>query len=160
PGRGGDGARLARYTHADLVGDFITLLDRLQVSQSYVFGSAFGSMIALAAMHKHPGRLPRGIVQGGFARRPLGSAAALLASFARYMPGRQGELPFREAILRRVHYGPFAGREPGLWNYLVNRWGLPPFAATGRMSLLLHRLDLRPLLPEIRQPVLLVCGDR
>jgi pimeloyl-ACP methyl ester carboxylesterase len=156
----GDGARLARYTHACLVADLFTLLDRLRVSQSYVFGSAFGSTIALAAMHKAPERLPRGIVQGGFARRPLGSAAGLLASFARYVPGRQGELPFREVILRRVHHGPFAGRDPGFWDYLVNRWGLPPFAALGRMSLLLHRLDLRPLLAEIRQPVLLVCGDR
>jgi pimeloyl-ACP methyl ester carboxylesterase len=160
PAGGGDGARLARYTHADLVADLFTLLDRLQVSQSYVFGSAFGSTIALAAMLRHPGRLPRGILQGGFARRRLRAAAALLASFARYVPGRQVEIPFREAILRRVHHGPFAGREPGLWSYLVNRWGLPPFAAMGRMSLLLHRLDLRPLLPEIRQPVLIICGDR
>ena len=28
-----------------------------------------------------------------------------------------------------------------------------------RRALLLHRVDLRPLLPAIRQPVLLVCGS-
>ncbi len=160
PSGWGDGARLARYKHADLVADLIALLDHLRISQSYVFGSSFGSTIALAAMHKHPGRLPRGILQAGFAHQPLGSAAVLLASFARYLPWRQGVLPFREAILRRVHQSPFAEREPDLWNYLVSRWALPPFASLGRLTLLLHLLDLRQLLPEIRQPVLLLCGDR
>ena len=32
-------------------------------------------------------------------------------------------------------------------------------AAVAHGALLLHRLDLRPILAGIRQPVLLVCGD-
>src|SRR5262245_57314121 len=52
----GDGARIGRYTHADLVADLLALLDHLQIEQSYLFGSSFGSTIALAAMHRHPGR--------------------------------------------------------------------------------------------------------
>ena len=31
--------------------------------------------------------------------------------------------------------------------------------AVARRAVILHRLDLRKVLPEIRQPVLLVCGD-
>ena len=32
-------------------------------------------------------------------------------------------------------------------------------AAVAQCAVTLHRLDLRPLLPSIRQPVLLICGD-
>ncbi len=155
----GDGARLTRYTHAHLVEDALALLDHLQAGQSYVYGSSFGSTIALAALHDHPRRLPRGILQGGFARRPLARSELLLAGVARSLPGRAGLVPFRTALLRRNHRPPFAGREPDLLEYLLTRWGQAPSAALGHRALLLHRLDLRPLLPEIRQPVLLVCGE-
>src|SRR5262245_23689709 len=67
----GDGARLARVSHADLVADAFALLDHLGIAQSYLFGSSFGSTIALAAMHENPGRTPRAILHGGFAWRPL-----------------------------------------------------------------------------------------
>ena len=60
----------------------------------------------------------------------------------------------------RSHAEPFAGREPALWDYFLTRWGTPPIAAVARRALLLHQLDLRPSLPRIPQPVLLVCGDR
>src|SRR5262249_47358479 len=43
PAGRGDGARWGRYRHADLVADALTLLDHLQVRQSYVLGSSFGS---------------------------------------------------------------------------------------------------------------------
>jgi pimeloyl-ACP methyl ester carboxylesterase len=160
PAGEGDGARLPSYRHAGLVADLFALLDNLGVRQSYVFGSSFGSTIALAALARGTQRLPRGILQGGFARRPLAAAEVLLASFARYWPGRQRALPFRAGVLRRTHFGPFAGREPELWDYFLKRWGMPPFRAMGLRARLLHGLDLRPLLPQIRQPVLLVCGDR
>src|SRR5262245_28401189 len=42
PGGVGDGARLGRYRHADLVADLFALLDHLGVRQGYLFGSSFG----------------------------------------------------------------------------------------------------------------------
>jgi pimeloyl-ACP methyl ester carboxylesterase len=155
----GDGARLAGYRHADLVEDVWALLDHLGARQSYVFGSSFGSTIALAALHHKPECLPRGILQGGFAHRPLAPVSFLLASFARYWPGGAALLPFRPALLRRAHFGPFAGREAELWDFMLTRWGRPRIAALGQRARMLHRLDLRPLLPHIRQPVLLICGE-
>ena len=159
PAGAGDGARLRRYTHAHLVEDAFALLDHVGAARSYVLGSSFGSTIALAAMHQRPERLPRGILQGGFARRPLGSRELFLARLACYLPGRHRAMPLRAAMLERVPRAPFAGRDPEAWEYLVLRWGLTPFRALGRLALMLHRLDLRPILPEIRQPVRLVCGD-
>jgi pimeloyl-ACP methyl ester carboxylesterase len=155
----GDGARLRRYTHAGLVQDFWALLDRLGIGESYVFGSSFGSTIALAALHAQPERLKRGILQGGFAYRPLRRGELFLCRLGRYLPGSLRALPRREAAFRRVHHAAFARRSLEHWRFFLAQTGSPPIRALAYQALLLPRLDLRPLLAGIRQPVLLVCGD-
>jgi pimeloyl-ACP methyl ester carboxylesterase len=155
-----DAARLSRYAHGALVEDFFALLDHLELAQSYVLGSSFGGTIALAALHAQPQRLPRAVVQGAFARRPLAPAEVLLARLARYWPGSMRLLPFRGAILRRNHHAPFVSLPADVWDYFLARSNDAPMAAVAHRALLLHRADLRALLPEIRQPVLVVCGDR
>ena len=155
----GDRARVWEYRHHHLVADLFALLDHLGLPQSYVFGSSFGSTITLAAAHQQPKRLPRVILQGGFARRPLYRAELLLARIARYLPGIMGGLPFRERLIRRALCGPFAGRPAEAWQYCLECTATPPVSATGYHALILNRVDLRPILPEIRQPVLLLCGE-
>jgi 3-oxoadipate enol-lactonase len=159
PAGGGDGARLSGYRHADFVADLFALLDHVGARQSYLFGSSFGATIALAALHARPERFPRAVLQGGFARRPLASAEILLARFARYWPGPMRRLPFRSNLLRVAHGEPFAVRPPEVWNYYLARCGAPPMATVARRALVVHQLDLRPILSKIPQPVLLVCGD-
>jgi pimeloyl-ACP methyl ester carboxylesterase len=154
-----DGARLGRYRHADYVADVFALLDHLGARRSYLLGASFGSTIALAALRAAPERLPRGILVCGFAHRRLAPAELLLARLARYWPGPACRLPFRGSLLRRTHFGPFAGRGPEVWDYFLRRWGSPPLAAVARRAAVLHGVDLRPVLPEIRQPVLLICGE-
>jgi pimeloyl-ACP methyl ester carboxylesterase len=160
PMGGSDGARLGRYKHNDLVADLFALLDHLRIEQVYLYGSSFGSTIALAAMHATRERLPRAVLQGGFALRPLARAELVLARMARYWPGRMRVLPFRVKALRRMHYDPFAKCEPELWDHFLEYTGSVPIATLARHALLLHRTDLRPILGHIRQPVLMICGDR
>jgi pimeloyl-ACP methyl ester carboxylesterase len=159
PAGGNDGANLRQYTHDRLVADVFALLDHLAISQSYVLGSSFGSTIALGALRARPERLPRAVLQGGFAWRPLAPAEVLLARLAKYWPGTLRLLPFRKAILRRNHYASFAHRTPDVWDYFLVRSNTPPMAAAAHRALLIHQIDLRPILAEIRQPVLLICGD-
>jgi len=154
-----DGAHLGRYHHADLVADLFALIDHLDLRQPYLFGSSFGSTIALAAMHEQGRRFPRAILQGGFARRPLAIAEVMLASWARYWPSTMHHVPWREEILRQSHYQAFAAREPEIWQYFLDREGDIPIEAVARRALILHQTDLRHLLPSITQPVMLVCGD-
>jgi pimeloyl-ACP methyl ester carboxylesterase len=156
----GDGARLRRYRHADLVEDALALLDHLAIRQSYVLGSSFGGTVALALLEARPERFPRGILQGSFAHRPLRPGQVRLAWLLRGVPVRARWMPFRRAEVRREHGGPFAGRPADHWDFFLGRWTTPPIRAVARRALLLHRLDLRPLLGRIRQPVLLVYGDR
>jgi pimeloyl-ACP methyl ester carboxylesterase len=156
----GDRAWLDRYTHADLTADVFALLDHLSIPRTYVFGSSFGSTISLAAMHTKPDRLPRAVIQGGFAWRPLARAERMLARAACHWPGTMRWIPFRTKALRLAHHGPFAACPPEIWDYFLNYTGLIPIATLARHALLLHATDLRPILPAIRQPVLMVCGDR
>lgn len=154
-----DGARLVGYRHVDLVADLLALMDHLGLAQSYLYGSSFGSTVALVAMRQAPRRFPRGVLQGGFARRPLAPAELLLAAFGRWWPWPMARLPGRVPALRYSHYAPFLRRAPEFWDYLLERYGIPPMRAVAHRAYLLHHLDLRPLLPHIQPPVLLICGE-
>jgi pimeloyl-ACP methyl ester carboxylesterase len=160
PSGRGDRARLGEYRHGDLVNDLFALLDHLELKQSYCFGSSFGSTIALAAARLQPHRLPRLVLQGGFAHRPLVRAELLLARVTCFLPGSMRHLPFRQRILERAHFEPFTTLPPEVWQTFLEWTGETPIAAAARQALVLNRVDLRPILADIRQPVLLVCGDR
>jgi pimeloyl-ACP methyl ester carboxylesterase len=155
-----DGARLATYTHAQLVSDLWSLLGHLGIEQSYLLASSFGGTIALQALRQQPRRLPRAVLQGGLAHRPLRRAELLVAHLARLLPGRLAWVPGRGRLLRLINQGLFDDRPPEVWEYFLECSGQPRIRAVAWQALLLHRLDLRPILPDVRQPILLVCGDR
>jgi pimeloyl-ACP methyl ester carboxylesterase len=104
--------------------------------------------------------LLRGVLQGGMAYRPLRRAERWLSWLARFLPGPAARIPRREKILELVHSRAFADRPPEVWSAYVRWTGQARLAALGHQVRWLHRLDLRPVLPGVRQPVLLVCGDR
>jgi pimeloyl-ACP methyl ester carboxylesterase len=154
-----DGANLPRYRHADYVADVFALLDHLGSRTTYLFGSSFGSTMALVAMHGAPARFPRVVLQGGFAHRPLAWAEVMLASWARWWPGAMHRLPGRLTILERGHRLPFTERPRQFWDCFLERSGAPPMRAVAHRARVLHQLDLRELLPRIAQPTLLICGE-
>ena len=154
-----DGAHLMTYRHADHVADLFALLDHLSIRQCFLFGASFGSTIALAALHDQPRRFSRAILQGGFARRPLAHAEVFAASFARFLPGRLIHLPFVRQVLEHENREPFREREPDVWDFFLAQNLSIPLSAFAARALLIHRLDLRPILPTIAQPMLMVCGD-
>lgn len=156
----GDGARLMTYRHTDHVADLFALLDHLSIRACILLGASFGSTIALAALHAEPRRFARAILQGGFARRRLAPAEVLAASFARFLPGRMAHLPYARQVLAHSQRAPFEDREPEVWDFFVAQNLRIPLRAFAARALLIHRLDLRPILPTIKQPVLMVCGDR
>ena len=156
----GDGAHLMTYRHADLTSDLLALLDHLRIRDCALLGFSFGSTIALSALQRQPGRFSRAILQGGFAHRPLARAEVLLASCGRFWPGRLAQVPLVRRILYRNHHEPFLACEPAVWDFFLERHLRVPLRAFASRVLMVHRADLRPILPAIGQPVLLVCGDR
>jgi pimeloyl-ACP methyl ester carboxylesterase len=154
-----DGANLRRYTHADLVADLWSLLDHLGVRQSYVFGSSLGAAVALAALRERPERLPRAVLHAPLVCKPLRWTERVSAWLMSHWPGSMASLPFRTRLLHELHRAPFAGQPPEVWDFFHAYSGAIPIRAVGRQARLLHRLDLRPLLGDVRQPVLLLAGD-
>ena len=155
----GDGARLDRITHNDLAADALALLDHLGERQGSMVGFSFGSTIALAALHASPERWTRAILPSGFAHRRLAPAEILVARLARHWQAPMRVLPFGEVVLRRNHFAIFASRPPEVWRFFLERYGSTPIAAVAHRACLIHPLDLRPILPAIQQPILLVTGD-
>jgi pimeloyl-ACP methyl ester carboxylesterase len=156
----GDRARLGAYKHADFTADLIALLDHLRIDQVDLLGSSFGSTISLRSLSDHPARFRRGILQGGFARRPLLAIERGLARLGRYWPWRMGELPIREWVMTKLEAAQFVGCPPEIFRFLLDNSGLTPIRAAARRALLLDQLDLRSRLPRIPHPVLLIGGDR
>jgi pimeloyl-ACP methyl ester carboxylesterase len=155
-----DGSCLKRYTHADLVEDVWALLDHVGAKQSYVFASSFGSTVALAAMKSQPHRVPRAILHAAVAHKPMTRTERFCAWLMSHLPGTMGLLPLRRRLISRLHHAPFADLPPELWEYFLSQGESIPIRAVGRRVRTLHRIDLRPILNQIRQPVLLVCGAR
>lgn len=155
-----DDCRYGAYRHEHHADDLVTLLDHLHVPAADVVGSSFGSTVTLRALHRHPARFRRAVLQGGFARRPLDRVERGLSRLARYWPGRIKAMPFRERVMNRLDGSQFVGCPPELYQFLLACSGETPIRAAARRALILDQLDLRPLLPAIPHPVLMIGGDR
>jgi pimeloyl-ACP methyl ester carboxylesterase len=155
-----DDANLGPYRHADFAHDLVALLDHLQLNEVDLLGSSFGSTVALRTAVTYPARLRRVVLQGGFARRPLIRAERGLARLGRYWPWRMGDLPIRESVMRRFEAHAFVTAPPEVFDFLIHNSGRTPVRAAAGRALLLDKLDLRPMLPRVRQPVLMIGGDR
>lgn len=156
-----DGAALGRYTFREYVADLLALLDHLGHRRAAVVGSSFGSPIALSALAAHPDRFAAAALQGGFARRPLARAEAQAARLGRFLPGWVGSWPaVHAAVQERGAAALFRSVPPAVWGFFLRSTGNVPCRAVALRGLTLAGTDLRPLLPAVRTPLLLVGGDR
>ncbi len=155
-----DSANLGMYKHPHFVADLVALLDHLGIEKADLSGSSFGTTIALRALATHPGRFRRGVLQGGFACRPLARIERGLSRLGRYWAGRTGVLPGWRAAMGRLEGQGFAHCPPELFRFLLACSGDTPIRAAARRTLIIDTLDLRPLLPAIPHPVLMIGGDR
>jgi pimeloyl-ACP methyl ester carboxylesterase len=160
PGLKGDGANLWRTTHDNLVDSLFALLDHLNLPRAYVLGSSFGTTVVLRALRRHPERIPRAILQGGFAHRPLRRIEWWLSWLARILPGRTARMPKREKVLGALHLKTFEGRGEEWWRAYLDWTGVVPISTLCHQAQMIHRLDLRADLPHIRQPVLILVGEK
>ncbi|MFO0937332.1 MAG: alpha/beta hydrolase [Gemmataceae bacterium] len=155
-----DRCRFRAYRHEHQVEDLAVVLDRLGLPHVDLFGSSFGSTIALRFMATHPHRVRRTVLQGGFARRPLGRIERGAARLARYWPGLMSDLVVRPLVMKRIDQPQFQTAAPEIYRFFLKCSGAIPIEAASRRGLIIHRLDLRRLLPRIPHPVLMIGGDR
>ena len=155
-----DGSAIGRYTHRDYVADLLALLDHLGAARAAVVGSSFGSTITLAALAAAPHRFTHGVLQGGFARRPLAWWQHLLAQNIRFWPGYQGDWPvIHDTIMGRVEGSLKAHVPPEVWRFFLANHGRTPLRAAAVRTLTIGATDLRPVLPTLAVPLLQLGGD-
>lgn len=154
-----DGAKLGRITYEHLVDDLFGLIDHLNVGRAYLFGLSFGSTITLSALCREPRRFPKAVVQGAFAYRRFSAAERMALALGRLLPGTTSRIPLRDTILAYNNKMHFAPEIADRWPYYVEQNGLTPIAALAHRLDLVARLDLRPLLPKIATPILLLQGN-
>jgi len=154
-----DGANLTAYRHRHHVEDLVVLFDHLGNERVDLFGSSYGSTIALRALVEASGRIRRCVLQGGFARRPLRWFERVPARLTRPWPGVIDDVLGRRLVLNRLDRDQFATVHRTAFRLYRDCTGSTPIRALTHRTLLLDRLDLRPALPVIRHPVLMIDGD-
>ena len=155
-----DNASLVRYCHDDHVADLLVFLDHLKLDQLGIVGSSFGSTLSIQAMIAAPDRITRGILQGGFACRPLRLHERSMARLVSFAPGRLRGVPCRKRMTDHHDRPAFVDAPDGAYEYFLECSGATPIRAAVRRARMLDRLDLRDRLPLVHQPVLLIGGDR
>lgn len=155
-----DGAKVSRYSHQDLTDDLFALQDHLNAARCYVYASGFGSTIALHAMQQQPSRFPRAILHGAMASQPSTRSQRMMSWLLSHLPGTLGQTLWKKQFLDKLHYGEFPEAIQDRWQFYVNNVGQIPLSALGWRMRMLHRIDLTEKLSEIKQPVMLVQGDR
>ena len=155
-----DGAALGAYRHRDYAADLFALLDHLKIDRVTLLGSSFGTTVAVRALAMRPERFSRCVLKSAFPRRPLRWYERLGARQGRYWAGRLSELPMRGFAMGRACPATWAVCSPLARDLLLRYNGETPIAAACRRATMLDKLDLRPLLPTVRTPVLLIGGDR
>jgi pimeloyl-ACP methyl ester carboxylesterase len=152
PGFGATPAPPAPWGTAEYVAWVVALLDRLGVERCDVIGHSNGGRIAVVLAASHAGRVRKVVLTGSAGIRPRHTLAYHLRVRGYKVLRAVAEAPAAPAWLRR------AARAR------ADRRGSEDYrAASGVMRGTLVRLvneDVKPWLPRIRSPVLLVWGDR
>jgi len=160
PNGANDGARLVRYRQSDYAADLVTLLDHLKFDRAAVVGSSFGSTIALAALARTPERFTHGVLQNGFAFRPLNRVQRMFAQVARFWPGWFADWPaFHRFVMTHIEHTSISQAPREIAEFHRASSAQTPIAACALRALAIDSVDLRRSLPAIRIPVLLLCGD-
>lgn len=155
-----DHAGMGGYRHPHFAADLIALLDHLELERTYIFASSFGATIALRAVAEHQQRFARAVLQGAFARRPVGPREIVLAQFARYWKGRMRSMPVRTSLKNPKEAPVFDTVPPDRAEFLKENCGAALISTVARIGLLIAKLDLRPILRRIQTPIRLIGGDR
>jgi len=155
----GDSAHLGRITHENLVDDVFGLIEHLRLGRVFLFAMSFGTTVALRALSREPRRFPKAVLQGAFAHRRFTFAERLALAVGRRMPGTVSHLPLRNSILTYNSRAHFPEILEDRWRIYLEQNGLTPVASLAHRVDLVSRLDLRPILPEIPNEILLLHGN-
>lgn len=157
--RQGDGAKMAEDRHEAYPDDLFAMMDHLDDAEAPVASFSFGTTVTVRAMATSS-RIPRAMLIGGFAYRPLSTLERWALGVLRHWPAPTTSAPFEKMVSRYNHGPELDAREPGLIDFLIEENQKVRIGTTAAQILAVSRVDIRPLLRQVRQPVLVIHGER
>lgn len=148
--------RLKGVSLRDFAADFWAVADQCGDAAPFLFGTSFGGLVGLETLLARPGRIPRAILQGGFAHRKLSVFERLLIRVCRFHRGRMRNLPLHQLIQKQSHFPWFPKVDSTRWEFFNEVSGRVPVATVAHSAGLIRDADLRPVLAGIQTPILLV----
>jgi 3-oxoadipate enol-lactonase len=157
-GHGGTEATDGRYTFDLLAADVIGLLDALSIKRAHFVGISMGGMTGLALAQKHPSRVDRlAACDCGPASSPA-SAQQWEERIA--IAQKDGMEPLVEATARRWFPPEFIESNPAVFQRACDMIRKTPVKGFIGCAGSLANYDLRPGLPGISAPTLLIVGSK
>ncbi|MEX0752048.1 MAG: alpha/beta fold hydrolase [Xanthobacteraceae bacterium] len=157
-GHGDTEATDGRYTFELLVADVVGLLDVLSIKRAHFVGISMGGMTGLALTQRHPGRVDRlAACDCGPASTPA-SAQQWEERIA--IAEKKGMEPLVEATARRWFPPEFIEANPAMFRRACEMIRNTPVKGFIGCAGALANFDLRPGLPNIKAPTLLIVGSK
>jgi len=124
-----------------------------------VFGSSFGSLVALNAMSSQPQRIEHAILLHAFAQRQLSMFERALTLLGGLTPGRFDRIPLHDRLLALNHRHWFPQFDRARWQFFLADTGQTPLSVLARKAAVIRDCDRRAALASIGQPVLLIGSE-
>jgi 3-oxoadipate enol-lactonase len=157
-GHGGTEATDGRYNFDLLTADVVALFDALSIKRAHFVGISMGGMTGLALAQKHPGRVDRlAACDCGPASSPA-SAQQWEERIA--IAEKEGMEPLVDATARRWFPPEFPEANPAVFQRACEMIRTTPVKGFIGCAGALANFDLRPGLPGISAPTLLIVGSK
>jgi pimeloyl-ACP methyl ester carboxylesterase len=150
------------YTLEDMAGDAVSVLDTLNIDKAHVCGASMGGMIAQVLAYRHPSRvLSLTLIMSttGDPDLPQPKPEILAQFFAPVPSGREA---FIEEMVKRgrLIHGTFAYDEDQSREYRAKEYDRSyyPEGITRQLAAMAVPSNLKPILPAIQAPTLVIHG--
>lgn len=157
-GFGESGTETYSYSVKDFVKMIDLFMETLGISQSPIVGHSMGGTVSLWVAIEYPHRVSKVVVAGS----PIvGSSLAWTLKLAGLRPIAVTLFNMMWAFRLGLRIAsPMISRNPRFWDMLVSDLSKTTVESFLRSISSLHKVDLRPMLDEIRVPVLGIYGDQ
>jgi 3-oxoadipate enol-lactonase len=153
-GHGGSPVPAGPSAIADLGGDLVALLDRLEIGRASLVGVSLGGMVSLWTAAHHPDRVER--LVPCFTSAQLGPPQMWRDRIATVQAEGTGALA--DAVIGRWFTPAFAAREPDYVAGMRDTIAATSAAGYASCAHAIETMDLRPALQLITAPTLVIAG--
>jgi 3-oxoadipate enol-lactonase len=157
-GHGGSAPVAGDYTMSQLAGDVASVIEALGFAQVHYIGLSIGGMIGQAFALEHRQKLVSALWCDTLPASPAG-AAGIWGPRMQAVHEANSLEPIAEASMDRYLSPAFQAKNSGRWKQLRDTVvGTTPEGYLGCSAAIID-FDFVPLLPSLRLPVLVVCGE-